>query len=500
MLETPYYRHSASPGRATTIRAAESAKNQVTPLVEPGLTIVAFVRAADQYQLRSACSRLQEARKSFRSFESAWHLTITSILAHDQPRDLTERQRREIEQIVANVIEEEASQWPQFAVALLGIEPGGQAERPSGNVVAVATPASRHLIELMGTRLREKLVAPLSAIHSGVQPQPPNGVKVTLGFFDESRDFRVDRDLVLALHERRRVETELWIERIALVRFQSKSLEDAFLIHEVQLPRPDGISIRRATFRPKVLVSPHWASWRGFSYLWNNPGDSLACRPDAEVAQIACEAWTDPELVLYRAFGDSLAECGLDSADNAFAFCPLPSTSYHVTAWDGINEENLSQITEPEREAFSDFLLGLPDSAKCAPRSLISPDAFEVIDHSTPVRLRFENLVIWGDTVLAARLAPSDDASARILKEVGDTRRGLDGRFAPTGRARSLDYAPHVSLGYFSHPGGGLAAAADLPQWQRIFRNRTNGKKLDLSSIGAYGFTSMAEFFKLHFA
>ena len=500
MHETPYYRQRTNVGRATTIRAAATAKDQNTMLSKPGQTIVAFLRPADRYQMLNACARLQQARPSFRSFASNLHLTITGVLARNQPDDLTNKQRKQVERAILEVMQKELAETPQFSVTLQGIEPGGDAKCPSGNVVAVAAPASCRYIQMLGARLREKLNPLLVKIHPGLEAEPASGVKITLGYFDEPEDFRVDRELALALEELCHVETELWVERLSLVRFRRKSFEEAEIVHEVQLPLPADPPIRQATARPKVLTVPLWAHWRGFSYLWDNPGSSLCRHADTGLWRVACEPSTDPELALYHALNDMLAEAGLDSAVNPYSFCPLPSTSYHVTVWDGINEANLSLLSEPEREKFADFLLGLPRSAKRTPPNLIPPDAFDGIAGSGPVQFRFDRLTIWGDAVLVARLTPVGEASASVLKQVIEKRKQLDALFAPMGRAQSLDYTPHISLGYFTHPRGAHVAAADLPQWECILRHWNSGQLLKLHTISAYGFESMETFLKLEFA
>jgi hypothetical protein len=500
-MNTPYYRYPINGGRATTIRAAATANDQNRLLDEVGLTLVAYVRPADRYPLLKASAQVQEACKSFYRFKpKTLHITITSILAHRQPK-LSDQQRQQIEQAVIEGMTEEMAQTPQFAVAIQGIAPGGSTNRPGGNIVAVAAPASRQEIQGLGTRLLDRLNPQLAKICPGLQAEPANGAKVTLGFFNEKADFRIGHKLALTLEELRHLQTEFWVERVALVRFRSKSLADAKIIHKVDLPKPASPPIRQATRKPKVLLALNWVPWPGITILFNNPGESYLRQPETGLEQIACDPWVDPALSLYRALGDALAEAGIDSPGNAFAFCPLPSPSYHVTAWDGVNHENLSQLVEPERQKFGEFLLGLPGTARRTPPELIPPDAFRGIDGADPVRFRFAGLSIWGDSVLVARLAPADEKSAAILEQIKKRREQLDEQFAPLGRPKPQpEYHPHVSLGYFSHSRGAHAAAAELLQWESVFRRRTAGCSLTFQTISAYGFTSMINFFKLEFA
>jgi hypothetical protein len=245
--------------------------------------------------------------------------------------------------------------------------------------------------------------------------------------------------------------------------------------------------------------------WRGFSLLIDPPIGSLVDHANTGIQRITCQPWSDHELGLFRAFGDALAEVGLDSGVNHYTFFPLPTSSYHCTVWDGINEENLSLLSNEEggntlskaRERYADFLLGLPGSVKSAPPDLIPRDTFKGVIDSDPIRFRFAGLSIWGDSVLVARLIPAGETSARILDRICERRKQLDEQFAPLGRPKSPDYNPHCSLGYFLTPQGARAAAANLPQWERIFRRRTAGHQLAAVSVSAYAFTSMETFLKI---
>ena len=497
MYETPYNfsYFEENRGRTSIIHALKTVKDQKMPFEKPGLTIVSFVRAADSYPLKSACVRLREARPSLHSFAPKLHLTILGILGRTQPK-LEDKQRDQIEREVADVMQNELARIPQFAVTGEGIRSGGDVECIEGNVVAAIDLKHRQRIEKLSKQLVKQL-EPLTKIHPGITLQPAKGVKITIGYYDELEDFGVDRDLALALEELRHVEIDLWVERIALVRFHLKSLEDGKIISDIALQPPASQPIRKATAKPKVLAMPNWTRWCGVSYLFDNPGASLAPLANTGLLQVACKTWSEPELPLYRSLGDALAKVGFDSANNPWSFCPLPSTSYHLTVWDGINDANLHEIAEPQRKEFAEFLLRLPQSAKFAPPNLIPPDAFDGVVVTDPVKFQFDGLSLWGDSVLVARMAPADEKSREVLTAVCGRRKHLDERLAQIGRPASLRYTPHVSLGYFCDPRGARLAASDLPQWENVFRREAAGCEQAFPSIGAYAFESMVRFTKL---
>jgi len=501
MYETPYNfsYHEPNQGCTVEIHAAKTAEDQKMLFDPLGLTIISYVRVADSYPLKIACKRLREARPSFHSFASTLHLTIQGILGRDQPK-LKNKQREQIEREVAKVMRDELARIPQFAVTGEGIWSGGDVKKIEGNVVAAIDLRSRQHIEELSEQLVKKLEPRLTKIHSEIKLRPAKGVKITIGYYDEPEDFSVDRDLALALEELRHVKTNLWVERIALVRFPCKSLEDAETIFDIPLQPPASQPIRKVATKPKVLAMPNWTRWCGVSYLFENPGASLHRRPDTGLLQVACKAWADPELPLYRSLGDALARVGLDSANNPWSFCPLPSASYHITCADWINEANLHEIAESQRKVFAEFLLQLPQSAKLAPPNLIPPDAFDGVIGVDPVKFQFDGLSLWGDSVLVARMAPADKKSKEVLAAICERRKHLNEKFAPIGRPASLKYTPHVSLGYFCDPRGAHLAANDLLHWEGVFRRQTAGCVQAFPSIRAYAFESMATFLKLEFA
>ncbi|MGH9753456.1 MAG: hypothetical protein ACREA2_11790 [Blastocatellia bacterium] len=499
MNKTLYYSRRSGAGCAP-FRAAETAGNHIRIFPYQGLAIVAFLRLADTYQLQNAILRLRKSVTSFRNFGEPLFLPIIDVLAREQPAGLTGKQREQVENTIKEIMQDELDAMPQFAVTLQGIELDCGTYRTYGNVASVATSASWQCVETLRARLRERLGPLLTAIHPGLQMEPMQEVKVTIGFLNELDDLCINRELALAIEELRYLETELWIERIALVRFRQMSLGDAKIIHEVPLPPLTDQPIKQAMAKPKVFAVPYWPRWCGFSYLWDNPGASLRRRAETEPLQIACEPWKDPELGLYCALWDSLAEVGLDSTNNPYSFCPLPSSSYHVTAWDGINEENLNLIAEPKRERFAKFMLELPKSAKQPSPGLVDQNAFDECLGTGLVQFEFDSLKLWDDAVLVAQLAPAGQTSEQAMEQVKERRKHLDEKFASIGRAKSLSYAPHVSLGYFNHPGAARNAREQALHWEGIFRRRAARHLLAFQSISAYAFESMASFLKMDFS
>lgn len=246
---------------------------------------------------------------------------------------------------------------------------------------------------------------------------------------------------------------------------------------------------------PKVAgFAPRWATFRGFTILFDNPGDSFA-RHENRI-EVACDVDGDAALGFYRALRDSLATLNLDTLTNTYLFCPLPPASYHVTLWDGCNDGNLQAVHAEQRPTMAEFLDGLPSSH-------LRPSAATKMAAASPlvtrrgwgIRLRFERLVKWDNIGMVALLAPADES--RSYAELLAERAQLSARFRHTfGISPSEQYRPHVSLGYFANQEAAQLSTPCIEAWSRDFAARMHGLTLEFQQASVYGFTNMIGFFK----
>jgi hypothetical protein len=213
---------------------------------------------------------------------------------------------------------------------------------------------------------------------------------------------------------------------------------------------------------------------------------------------LACAAEDDPQLRLYRGLRDGLARLGGESLTQDYLFCPLPPVSYHVTAWDGINDANVAGIDPGQRGSFQELLAGLPDSLQRSgvlERVIASP-LVQTTDWG--LALRFDRLANWGDVSLVAELVPADKAAEAALQRVIEARSRLNAEFQQAfGIAPSRPhYTPHVSVGYFANRDRAREVGPHLGEWNRIIAERVRGLTLAFRRVRVYGFTDMATFFR----
>lgn len=239
--------------------------------------------------------------------------------------------------------------------------------------------------------------------------------------------------------------------------------------------------------------TPRWAQFRGFSILFDNPGDCLT--PLGPCLHLTCDVDADPALGFYKALHDSLARLDPDLLTTTYLFCPLPPPSYHVTVWDGGNDGNVVQVVSDRRPALERLLLALPDALalpqEMTETALASP---LVRRHEWDIKFRFDRLAVRG--ALVARLSPTE-ASQEAFAAFVEERHRLNNFVQETfGIGAYEDYTPHVSLGYFASREGAQLARLCLPDWNALFAERMQGSTLSFRQASLYGFTDMATFFK----
>ncbi len=241
-------------------------------------------------------------------------------------------------------------------------------------------------------------------------------------------------------------------------------------------------------------LKPTWASFRGFTLLFDPPGQGLS--RSAGLAYVDGDVEADPALVLYRALRDGLARLEPDVLAQRYLFCPLPSASYHVTVWDGVNDANLQQVRDEHRVSGHQFLRDLPDSLAAATWFSELSAADHLLDLDLPLHFRFERLAQWGHVSLVAQLAPRDDTSADALLRLNAARACLSDVFSRRfGVAPHPVYVPHVTLGYFANRDRAEQASPLVEGWNAVLREQTTGLHLEARRVGLYGFTDMATFF-----
>ena len=247
---------------------------------------------------------------------------------------------------------------------------------------------------------------------------------------------------------------------------------------------------------PKLLPTGGFGCYRGFSLLFDNPGEDNLSPMAGQFRWIDCQVHADPGLALYAKLITSVEKIVLPALGPGISFSALPAYSYHVTVWDGLNEGNRKRVSQRHRPGLADFLLDLPVS--------LQPGKFTALPESSPlvgpwsVAFQFDRLSVWGDSVLVARLKPADDGSLEACSAIAKHRRQLyekiESEFGLGGWRSGYD--PHVSLGYFGNEPSARAAASQEDRWTEEFKREIGSELIRFDSISLYGFLNMEIYFK----
>lgn len=236
---------------------------------------------------------------------------------------------------------------------------------------------------------------------------------------------------------------------------------------------------------PKIAgLDPGWAPFRGFSLLFDNPKD----------------------LQLYKGFQEFLMRIPKNQLMYAYLFWPLPSDSYYVTVWTGLNESHSQDVLPRHRQDLGDFLSDLPHSLHTRNVFVQEIDCSSLVTSTYgTVTLRFDKLDIWRNKALVAYLVPADIKSEEEFKRIDEARKLLSRTFRDQfGVDIGSDYRPHVTLGYFANESYAELATAQVDQWTKevreIMNNPATGTMNEPTIIGStislYGFTDAVTFHK----
>lgn len=240
---------------------------------------------------------------------------------------------------------------------------------------------------------------------------------------------------------------------------------------------------------------PQWASFKGFSLLFDTPGEHLETHESGRrLLQVNPE---DPQVEFFRRVNTALTILGAAELANEYYFCALPPSSYHVTVWDGINVKNVNELGETTQSAFQELLNQLPVSLDSSLLTSIHQSPLMQWEN-WEIRFQFGRLQKWRDRVISIELEPADETSQETFNQLLALREDLTEQFAHRYQLETVAraYVPHITLGYFANANSGKNANALFDQNRDTFAERMKGAQISFRGIGLYGITDMASFFR----
>ena len=225
---------------------------------------------------------------------------------------------------------------------------------------------------------------------------------------------------------------------------------------------------------PKLAgLEPRWAPFRGFSLVFDPPEEDS----------------------FFGALRAGLAELANDALIAEYYLRLLPAASFHVTAWDGVNDAKLAEVAPEYRAAWERFLQ--PGGARPFPEDLFRDvQASELLTcPDWSLRLRCARIEDWSHVSLVAHLEAADAAADANLERLRAARDALSEAFGRRFGVRPHpDYEPHVTLGYFANGALAAGSAAAVARWNAALRAATAGHVLTLRRLHLSVFADMTSF------
>lgn len=269
---------------------------------------------------------------------------------------------------------------------------------------------------------------------------------------------------------------------------------------------PNSLKMNNITNVKIQNLFPTWASFRGFSLLFHNQGNSLReIEKDSEILLLRNDL-SDPSHVFYRKIHGLLQTLLPQLPMNDYEFCPLPHESYHATCWDGANKGNMRDFHPEARQEFRPLVQGFPNSLSQLPQRMETILNSELAARPDwDIEFRLNKLSVWGDNVVVARLIPADEESKLRLDELEQHWKDLNRSFQEeNGYSRDFrnSFEGHVSLGYFINPLAArrFKALGMEATWTSLFLEKLrdedgNPETIRYKNAGLYGFTDMEHFY-----
>ncbi|CAF0809810.1 unnamed protein product [Adineta steineri] len=253
------------------------------------------------------------------------------------------------------------------------------------------------------------------------------------------------------------------------------------------------------TNRKVAGFNTQWASFHGFSILFNNLGDKCLQSRRPGMLDLVNDVNDNPALKFYAILHEGITRLNTNFLTNQFLFCALPPSTYHVTLWGGLNDRHVTKIEPQYRSIVEKWLLDLPESFCNTPKSIFDLPATSplCLKRDWNINFCFDGLKVWNNSVLVAALRP-DENSISVFEQLSEERSQLNEKVHDR---LNIDtdtkaYTPHVSLGYFANEEGAQRASHFVDEWNQWFSNACQDNLLSFNNADIYGLTDMVTFFK----
>jgi 2'-5' RNA ligase len=251
--------------------------------------------------------------------------------------------------------------------------------------------------------------------------------------------------------------------------------------------------------RAKLDAKGRFASFYGFSLLFDNPGTDNLTPMESPPGQALVKLnnnLREPALELYAGLHKGLTTVGLQALNDGHSFSALDAASYHVTAWDGLNDANTNRIRKEYRGELCEWLGDLPDSLRSG--RFTKEARLSSLVGNREIEFRFDKLTVFRGAGVLVALLKAQDGYKQALEEIAQEQLALYASYERTFGLKRPGYpfTPHISLGYFWPRQQFDTAWTKRKDWHEAFAPHAQDCTIRFSSISLYGFLDMETFFR----
>ena len=241
-----------------------------------------------------------------------------------------------------------------------------------------------------------------------------------------------------------------------------------------------------------------WAPHAGFTLLFDNPDvTDGGLRDDGHGQLLACRGGAHAGQALYAAIADWMQARNPAKLRQNLGFCAMPPSTYHVTAWDGLNVAVLPRANSATQSAMRPWFDDLPGATMPAAAEA-AYETRDALNALLPIRFAFDALRSSTGVGIVADLKPADAEHAeRFAAFQAERLRRAKAHEQTWGWAYTTPLEPHVTLGYFPNADCGRAVEAQMAVWNAELEARLSELTITFSQIGFYSFTDMVRFYRM---
>lgn len=235
---------------------------------------------------------------------------------------------------------------------------------------------------------------------------------------------------------------------------------------------------------------PLWAEFTGYSFILEGVGV-----PSADSAYDFSRAVDT--MAAFDTLAEGIASFGTQRLMGEALLCLLDPATFHVTAVDLINDDNVTRI-----ELGPLSTTALRDLANMRTGSADMPDVLTRLGmqaqaETYALRFRYGGIDLTSTRAVMVRMEADDDATKTALERLRQWRCEIGKTVLNTIGLKQKELNPHLTLGYFANEKRAKRASSVIKQLDAHLASKMLDQTFTFDRASLYGFTSMERFVRI---